>query len=145
MKILVDADACPVKQEVVKIAKKYDLEVIMVLDTSHIYKDDYSKVITVDKANDSVDFKIICKANKGDIIVTQDYGLASMCLGKGCSVIHQNGFLYTLENIDRMLFERYVNKKIRQDGKRGSYIKKRTKENNIDFEVAFNNLIKSLA
>jgi uncharacterized protein len=144
MKILVDADACPVKEEVVRVAKKYKIDVTMVIDTSHVYKDGYSTVITVDRADDSVDFKIINKAVLGDIVVTQDYGLASMSLGKGCKVIHQNGFLYTVDNIDRMLFERHLSKKIRQSGGRGGHIKKRTKENDEQFEIGFEELVKSL-
>ena len=144
MKIIVDADACPVKKEILEVAKKYKLKVTMVLDTSHVYEDGYSEVITVDREKDSADFKIIAKATKGDIGVTQDYALASILLAKGCSVIHQNGFLYTEDNIDMMLMQRHINSKLRKANKRQKPIKKRTKENNIKFLSELDKLVRGL-
>lgn len=82
MQILVDADACPVKGIIVKIARQYKLPVTMVIDTSHELNDSYSTVITVDKARDSVDIALINLVKTGDIVVTQDYGVAAMALGK---------------------------------------------------------------
>lgn len=134
MKILVDADACPVKDIIVSIAKKFSLQVIMFIDTSHIYSDDYSKVITVDKGRDSVDFALANQICKNDIVVTQDYGVATMALLKNAYCINQNGFIYTKENIDKLLFERYLSQKVRRSGGRTSGPKKRTQENNISFE-----------
>ena len=87
MKILVDADACPVKSIIVNIAKKENIPVIMFFDTSHCYNDGYSLVKTVDKGPDSVDFAIINCIDKGDICITQDYGLAVMAMSK-LSLIH---------------------------------------------------------
>lgn len=142
MKILVDADACPVKEIIVKLAKKYKLEVVMFVDTSHILHDDYSKVMVLDKAADSVDFAIANYIKKGDIAVTQDYGLASMLMAKGGNVVHQNGFLYTNENIDRMLFERHLSKEMRRQKKsKGGKIKPRTPENDEHFFICLEKLI----
>lgn len=142
MKILVDADACPVKEIITDIAKEFEIEVIMFVDTSHILYDDYSTVITVDKAYDSVDFAIANRISKGDIAVTQDYGLASMLLAKQAYVIHQNGFQYTSENIDRMLFERHISKELRRHGKmKGGKIKSRSKENDEKFRNCLTQLI----
>ena len=95
MKILVDADACPVKKIIVRIARKRDIPVTMVIDTAHELNDGYSTVVTVDKGPDSVDFKIMGLLSAGDIVVTQDYGLASIALGKGAMAINQNGLVYT--------------------------------------------------
>ncbi|MCG8401890.1 MAG: DUF188 domain-containing protein, partial [Firmicutes bacterium] len=80
MRILVDADACPVKEIILKIAKQNNIPVIMAVDTSHEIHDDYSKVITVDKARDSVDIALINLIKPGDLVVTQDYGVAAMAL-----------------------------------------------------------------
>lgn len=144
MKILVDADACPVKELIVKIAKQYHLPVIMLVDTSHLLDDGYSTIITVDKASDSVDFALVNRTEKNDICITQDYGLASMLLAKQAYVIHQNGFLYQEDTIDRMLFERHISKKLRRNGKRCGHIKPRTQENDIQFEQCLLNLCKKL-
>ena len=82
MKILVDADACPVKEIIVRQAKKRGIPVVMLLDTSHILNDGYSKVITVDKGRDSVDIRLANLLEAGDIVVTQDFGVAALALGK---------------------------------------------------------------
>ena len=144
MKILVDADACPVKEIIIKIAKQFQIPVLMFVDTSHLLKDDYSTIITVDKANDSVDFALLNKIEKGDIAVTQDYGLAAMLLAKKAYVIHQNGFLYNDNQIDRMLFERFLSKEMRRQGKHTTHFKKRNSKNNEAFETSFRQLCQNL-
>lgn len=136
MQILVDADACPVKEIIVNIAKQHSIPVLMIIDTSHELFDGYSTIITVDKARDSVDIKLINLLKKGDIVVTQDYGVAAMGLGKGAKVINQNGFIYSDSNIDRLLFERHLGQKVRKAGGRTNNAKKRTKEDNENFENA---------
>ncbi|MBE5962113.1 MAG: YaiI/YqxD family protein [Lachnospiraceae bacterium] len=144
MNILVDADACPVKGIIEKIAKEYALSVYMFTDTSHELYSEYSKVITVSKAPDAVDFALMNHATKGDIIVTQDYGVAAMALGKGAYAIHQSGLCYTNDNIDRMLFERHLAKEGRRrkgHAFHGKGPKKRTSEDDVRFEDSFRNLI----
>ena len=106
MKIYVDADACPVVAIVEQIAKEYEIPVTLLCDTNHVLDSDYSEVVTVGAGADAVDFKLVSLCHKGDIVVTQDYGVAAMILGKGAYGIHQNGKWYTNENIDRMLMER---------------------------------------
>lgn len=108
MKILVDADACPVKNLIEKIAKELKIPVVMFVDTSHVLKSDYSEIVIVSKAPDAVDFVLINKSEKGDVIVTQDYGVAAMALGKGAYAIHPNGRVYTDFNIDMMLAQRHA-------------------------------------
>lgn len=141
MKILVDADACPVKEIIVRVAKKYNIPVIMLIDTSHEIDDGYSTVITVDKARDSVDIALINLVTTGDIVVTQDYGVAAMALGKEVKALNQNGMIYSDKNIDRLLFERHLGQKIRRSGGRTSHIKKRTQEDDERFERALISLI----
>ena len=98
MRIMVDADACPVKELILKHAKMHKLEVHMFFDNSHVYKDGYSTVYILDKGADSVDYALINKSQKGDIVVTQDYGVATMALSKNCYPINQNGLIYDDDN-----------------------------------------------
>lgn len=137
MKILVDADACPVKEIIVKLAKEFRLPVIMFIDTSHVLDDGYSRVIQVDKGRESADLALVNQTEKGDIVVTQDYGLASMALSKGASSVNENGRIYSDQNMDRLLFERFLSKKIRRAGGRTSNPSKRKKEDNQEFEKVF--------
>ena len=110
MKIFVDADACPVVGIVEKIAEKYDVPVTLLFDTNHVLASEYSEVIVVGAGADAVDYKLISLCHRGDIVVSQDYGVAAMALGKGAYAIHQSGKWYTDENIDQMLMERHINK-----------------------------------
>jgi uncharacterized protein YaiI (UPF0178 family) len=144
MQILVDADACPVKEIIIKNARKYGIPVTMIIDTSHQLFDNYSTIITVDKARDSVDIKLINLVKNGDIVVTQDYGVAAMGLAKGARALNQNGLIYSENNIDRLLFERHLGQKVRRAGGRTGGIRKRTKENDEDFEKALIKLIQDV-
>ena len=137
MRILVDADACPVKEIIVQEAKKRDIPVTMIIDTSHELNDGYSEVITVDKARDSVDIKLINILTSEDIVVTQDYGVAAMALGKGAKAINQNGLIYNDNNIDELLFSRFIGQKLRRAGKSTNTAKKRTKEDDENFRTKF--------
>lgn len=137
MRIIIDADACPVKKEIVCVAKELELAVTMVMDTSHTYEDGYSKVIIVDKARDSADFTIVNLIVKGDIIITQDYGVATMVLAKGCYAMNQDGLIYDKDNIDQLLFQRHLSAKVRRAGGKTTGPKKRDKESNINFKENF--------
>ncbi len=141
MRIIVDGDACPTKNIIEKIAIIYNIPVIMVFDTSHEYQSDYSTVFIVDKGFDSVDQKIITISREKDIIVTQDYGLASLVLAKGCKAIHQNGMIYDNNNIESLLNQRYISAKIRKSGKKTSNIKKRTVVDDTNFQQSLLSLI----
>jgi len=134
MRILVDADACPVKDIIVRLAKQREIPVTMITDTSHRLNDGYNTIITVDKHVDSVDFALMGIVTRNDIVVTQDYGLAAMVLGKGAKAVHQNGFAYTNDNIDRLLMERHIGAQTRRRGGRTKGPPKRTKEDNERFE-----------
>jgi len=141
MQILVDADACPVKEIIVRLAKKRDTHVTMLIDTSHELNDGYSTVITVDKQADSVDFALMGLLNRNDIVVTQDFGLAAMVLGKGAKAVNQNGLVYTDGNIDKLLMERHIGAKVRKGGGRTKGPAKRTKEDDDRFEAALKKLL----
>ena len=111
MQIFVDADACPVVAIIEKIAKDNSVPVMLLCDTNHVLSSTYSKVVVVGAGADAVDYKLISICHKGDIVVSQDYGVAAMALGKGAYAIHQSGKWYTNDNIDQMLMERHLNKK----------------------------------
>ena len=143
MKIIVDADACPVKEIILKTAEKYNIPVVMVTDTSHIM-DLPCEVITVDKGRDSADIAIANLAKKGDIAVTQDYGLACTLMARGSHTVNQNGFLYTDKNIDQLLMRRHISAKQRRGGKRSGHINARTAEDDRRFEECLVRLIQSL-
>lgn len=143
MKIIIDADACPVLNSAIDIALKNNINIIIVADTTHQFHFDDERIIRIvaDKGSDSADFIIANKVNEGDIVITQDYALASMCLAKKGRVVNQNGMIYTDKNIDELMFRRHISKKARKFGKSGGKTKKRTSENNISFNSTFKNLI----
>ena len=95
VQIFVDADACPVVGIVEEIAEKYNIPTTLLCDTNRILYSDYSEVIVVGAGADAVDYKLICFCHKGDVVVTQDFGVAAMALGKGAYAIHQSGKWYT--------------------------------------------------
>lgn len=137
MKILVDADACPVTRIVVRLARERNISVLLVTDTSHELTDSYAEVVTVGQGADAVDLALINRAQRGDIVVTQDYGVAALALGKRAFAINQNGMRYTDENIEGLLNERHQARKIRRSGGRTGGFKKRTGEEDEKFESEF--------
>ena len=144
MKIFVDADACPVIDIVEDIETKYNIPVTLLCDTNHVLKSEYREVVVVGAGADAVDYKLISICHRGDIVVTQDYGVAAMALGKGAFAIHQSGKWYTNENIDQMLMERHLNKKARRASSR-NHIKgprKRTEEDDQRFAESFEKLLR---
>lgn len=141
MKILVDADACPVKGIIEKVAKQNNIKVIMVIDTSHELKSDYSEIITIGKGKDAVDIALINITEKGDIVVTQDYGVATMALAKKAFAISQNGLIYNDNNIESLLFERHMSQRARRGGARAGKIKKRSAEDDKKFEQSLKILL----
>lgn len=139
MKILVDADACPVKSIIVDIAKHHSLVVMMFFDTSHQYQDGYSQTFQLDKGRDNADYALIAKTEANDIVITHDYGLATMALAKRAVVLHPNGKEYTDDNILSLLTRRATNMKIRKSRRKGP--KKRTKDDDDRFRQSLESLI----
>lgn len=143
MKILVDADACPVTRIVENIAKAHGLECILLCDTNHVIHSDYSQVKIIGAGADAVDFALLNLCQRGDIVVTQDYGVAAMIMGKGAAGIHQSGKWYTDQNIDQLLMERHLARKARM-GKGKHHLKgpaKRTEEDDERFAESLERLI----
>lgn len=141
MTILVDADACPVTPIVIKLARQRGIPVVLVTDTSHMMSSDYAEVVTVGQGSDAADYALINRTHAGDIVVTQDYGVAALALAKKAYPINQNGLRYTDENIGLMLEERHMSGKIRRAGGRTGGFRKRTREDDEGFEREFGYLI----
>lgn len=141
MKILIDADGCPVVDITLEMAKKNKIEAIILCDTSHIINKEDVETITVSKGSDSVDFSLLRLVKKGDLVVTQDYGLAGMVLAKGGLAIRQDGLVYNEYNIDRLLEERHHSKKLRKSGARSKGPRKRTVEDDKRYATELRKLI----
>lgn len=145
MKILIDADGCPVVDLTVRLAAKHGAECVILCDTAHEFNRGGAQTVIVEKGADSVDFKLVNLVREGDIVVTQDYGLAAMCLARKAVPLSQNGMVYTDKNIDQLLFTRYVSKKIRNSGGRLKGPSKRKPEQDKAFEEALERLIKDIS
>ena len=146
-RILVDADACPVIRIVERAAKVHGVPVTLLCDTNHALTSDYAEVKVIGAGADAVDFALINLCRRGDVVVTQDYGVAALALGKGAYAIHQSGNMYTQDNIEQMLMERHLARKARM-GKGKHHLKgpkKRTKEEDEAFESAFRKLLMEIA
>lgn len=141
MKILVDADACPVKHIIEKTAQEYGLEVLMVSNPHHAIESSYARVIMVDFAPEAVDIAIVNRTCKGDVVVTQDYGLASLVLSKQAQAIHPDGKIFNEGNIDTLLTQRYLNARARRAGLR---ISGPSKRNPVQDQLFKSNLLKLL-
>ena len=146
MRIYVDADACPVIPIVEQVAEKNNIAVTLLCDTNHVLDSDYSEVKIIGAGADAVDFALINLCKKNDIVVTQDYGVAAMALGKGAYAIHQSGKWYTDENIDQMLMERHLGKKARRASGKNHLKgpKKRTEEDDVRFQRSFEKLVMTI-
>ena len=144
MKIFIDGDSSPVLKYAVKIAKDFNIPVIIVKDKAHHFKDDYASIITVDINSDSADMYIFNNIEKGDILITQDMGLAALSIGKKAYVLNQNGLIINNENIDFLLENRHVSGKLRREKKVYTKIKKREPSMDSQFENSLTNLIKKI-
>lgn len=118
MKVLVDADACPVVDIAVSLCRQHQKECLLLCDTAHEMRREGAQTLVFDKGSDSVDFALVNRVTAGDVVITQDYGLASMCLARGARVLHQDGWEYTQYNIDALLFQRHASREYRASGGR---------------------------
>lgn len=141
MKVLIDADACPVVDIAVKLCVKHSIPCLLLCDTAHTMHRDGAETLIFDKGSDSVDFALVNRALPGDIVITQDYGLASMCLGRCCRVLHQDGWEYTQYNISGLMEQRHAAKKHRLAGGRTKGPSKRAKAQDEAFRKAFQQML----
>ena len=142
MKILIDADACPVVDIAVGLCREFGMECLLLCDTAHEMHRDGAETLVFDKGADSVDFALVNRVCPGDLVVTQDYGLAAMCLARKATVLHQDGWHYTDQNIQNLLFQRHMAREHRAAGGRTKGPPKRTHEQDEAFRSALTKLIK---
>lgn len=145
MKVLIDADACPVTALAVEEARGRGIPCLLFCDTSHTFSLEGAEAVTVSKGADSADFALVNRVERGDLVITQDYGLAAMCLAKTDRVMDQNGRFYTEDNIGALLSARYQAKKIRMSGGRLKGPKARTPEQDRRFLQALRLLLDRIA
>ena len=136
LKVLIDADGCPVVDITVKLCQKYQCVCFLLCDTAHEFHRDGVQTFVFDKGADSVDYALVNRVEPGDIVITQDYGLASMCLARGARILHQDGWEYTQDNIAGLLLLRHDARKHRAAGGRTKGPRKRTNEQNMAFALA---------
>ena len=139
--VLIDADGCPVVDLTIRVCKGHGVPVFILCDTAHRIERAGAETLVFDKGADSVDFALVNRVKAGDIVVTQDYGLASMCLARRARVLNQNGLEYTAQNIDGLLARRHENKKLLRAGKHPKGPAKRTREQDEAFARALENIL----
>lgn len=143
MKLLIDADGCPVVGIAADLCRQFHIPCLLLCDTAHEFHREGTQTLVFDKGADSVDFAIANRVSPGDIVVTQDYGLASMCLARGARVMHQDGWEYTPDNIDALLLVRHNSRKHRAAGGRVKGPGKRTQQQDIAFKDALKRLLQT--
>ena len=141
MKVLIDADACPVVDITVRLCKEFQIPCLLLCDTAHQMHRDGAETLVFDKGADSVDFALVNRAAPGDIVITQDYGVASMCLAKGARILHQDGWEYNEYNIVGLMEQRHINKKHRLAGGRIKGPSKRTRQQDETFAENLRSLL----
>lgn len=143
MQVLIDGDACPVKEIAINLCQHYCIPITILMDDAHEYRNDYAKVLIVDRGFDHVDHVLFGLAQKGDLAISQDYGLAAILLGKKVDVINQNGMFYTNDNIDFLLQQRYDHAQLRKAKKRYTHYDKRTTQQDQEFETQLDNYLRN--
>lgn len=119
--IIIDGDACPVVDSIIDLTTETGIFVTIIRSFSHFSNQLYpphASTLYVDDGPDAVDYKIVQLSTKDDIVVTQDYGLASLLVDKVLIVMHHNGKIYNSKNIQQLLDKRYMNAQIRKQGGR---------------------------
>ena len=144
--VYVDADACPVVRIIERVSEEMNVPVELICDTNHVLTSDYSRVRVIGAGADAVDFALINLLKAGDVVVTQDYGVAALALGQKAYAIHQSGKIFSDDNIEGLLMDRHLAKKARM-GKGKHHLKgprKRTEEDDFHFESAFRKLLSDI-
>lgn len=141
MRILIDADGCPVVDLTIGLAREFGLECVILCDTAHYFDREGARTVILSQGADSVDFALVNMVQPGDIVVTQDYGLAAMCLARRSRPINQNGLCYHEGNIDSLLASRHAAQRFRRGGGRTRGPAKRSPEQDQAFVCQLRHLI----
>ncbi|MDD3334031.1 MAG: YaiI/YqxD family protein [Eubacteriales bacterium] len=145
MHLWVDADACPVTDVAIQTAGSLHISVTLVCDDAHRMERAGAETIIVSKGADSADFALVNRIHPGDVVVTQDYGLAAMCLARGAVALHQDGYVYDEHNIDSLLAMRHLSRKARMAGQRTKGPAKRKPEQDERFRQTLTAVLRQTA
>lgn len=143
MKLLIDGDGCPVVDIAIKICNQMGVPCLLLSDTAHQFFQEGAQTLVFDKGADSVDYALVNRVELGDIVITQDYGLASMCLARKARILHQDGWEYTQDNIDGLLLFRHDSRKHRAAGGRTKGPQKRKPQQNAAFTAALSKMLQN--
>lgn len=154
MRLLIDGDACPDRQKVIELACQYHVDAFLFADYAHVIDDERIHVVSCDVGKDSVDQQIVAFVQPGDFVITQDYGLAGLCLMKDAMVLHVSGKRITENNMNNLLESRYLGYISRKNDKHIKGPKKRSKRESsfflrevekvlIDWTIAQNDICKN--
>lgn len=144
MRVFVDADGCPVTDITAELCRRFQVPCCIVCDTAHEFHIDSAETVVVDQGADSADYAIANRIRAGDLVITQDYGLASMCLARQARVLHQNGWEYTEDNIGALLFERHESRKLRASGKHLKGPSRRKPQQNQQFRDLLESILQQI-
>lgn len=143
MTVLIDADGCPVVDIAVRLCAEYHVRCLLLCDTAHQLQRPGAEILVFDKGSDSVDYALANRVRPGDLVITQDYGLAAMCLARSARVLHQDGWEYTPDNIDALLFQRHASRKYRAAGGRTKGPAKRRPSQDTAFAAALEAILQT--
>lgn len=143
MTVLIDADGCPVVDIAVKLCCNYQIPCLLLCDTAHQLQRQGAETLVFDKGSDSVDYALVGRVAPGDTVITQDYGLAAMCLARFARVLHQDGWEYTNDNIEALLFQRHAARKHRAAGGRTKGPVKRKESQDAAFAAALEAILQT--
>ncbi|HAZ9647239.1 TPA: YaiI/YqxD family protein [Enterococcus faecium] len=144
MRLFIDGDGSPVKEDVIKLGESYGLDVVIVTSVDHYTTKEYAnhvQIVYVDRGADSADYKIVGMVKKNDFLITQDYGLASLVLPKGVRVFNHSGKEFDEANIGTLLEQRYHSGKLRKAGIRTKGPKPFTEKDHMSFRQALKKAI----
>lgn len=139
--VYVDADACPVKEEISKTCKLFSVDIFFIASYAHVSNKSDKHWVFVDSDRESVDLYIVNHTKSGDIVITQDHGLASLLTDRGVRVLSNRGEEYSESEMNHTLFKRYLSAKQRRSGSRVKGPRKLTKDDRIRFREALERIL----
>ncbi|UNK20065.1 YaiI/YqxD family protein [Paenibacillus sp. N3/727] len=143
--IVVDGDACPVKKEIAETARAFNVPVLLVSSYDHLHREEEGiQIIQVDRSDQSADLYIANHIARGDIVVTQDYGLAALALSKSCQVLSFRGRIFSDQDIDFLLDSRHHQAKARKAGHYGKGPRKMMDEDRRIFQHKLTKVLQKL-
>lgn len=143
MRILIDGDGCMRTDTTISIAKQHNIPVKIFHDTARIIDNEYAEIRVIDKGRDAVDIAIANEILKGDIVITNDVGLATMVLAKGGHAMNSYGLTYTTDNISAFAEARYIKGCIKRKTDRHKTGRILPKQEHFSFYQELSNLIES--